>query len=72
MHEQRNSGQEGSRKGRVVMPKVKTKDGKVRQFGYTAAEKRAAEAFAKSTGGQLLADPKREAEEGRKKKAKGY
>ena len=53
------------------MPKVKTKDGKVRQFGYTPAEKRVAQAYAESTGGQLLADPKKEAEEGRKK-AKGY
>ncbi len=53
------------------MPKVKTKDGKVKKFGYTAAEKRAAQAYAKSTGGQLLADPKEEAVEGRKK-AKAY
>ena len=54
------------------MPKVKTKDGKVRQFGYTPAEKRAAEAYAKSTGGQLIADKKKDAVEGRKRKAKAY
>ena len=53
------------------MPKVKTKDGKVKQFGYTPAEKRAAEALAKASGGQLIADRKKDAEEGRKK-AKGY
>ena len=54
------------------MPKVKTKDGKVKKFGYTAAEKRAAQAYAKSTGSQLIADKKKDAVEGRKKKAKGY
>jgi len=56
------------------MPKVKTKDGKVKQFGYTPAEKRAAQAYAKSSGGQLIADKKKDAVEGRKKmkKAKSY
>ena len=72
MHEQRNSGQERLRKDQVVMPKVKTKDGKVKQFGYTPAEKRAAQAYAKSSGGQLIADKKKDAVEGRKKMKKGY
>jgi len=53
------------------MPSVKTKDGKVKKFGYTDAEIRAAQAYAKSTGGQLMAHKKSDRIKDQAK-AKGY
>jgi|TARA_R110000803_G_scaffold16114_8_gene44289 hypothetical protein len=53
------------------MPSVKTKDGKVKKFGYSDADIRAAQAYAKSTGGQLLAHKKSDRIKDQAK-AKGY